>query len=121
MNRLYINGSSITPNIDFNPAIGTFEISGKSIPEDSVGFYAPVIEWIEEYAISPLSNTVVCIKLEYFNTSSSKVLLDILYLLEKIENIVVEWYYDEDDEDMEETAMDFDEVVEFDIKMVKNT
>ena len=120
MDRLYIDGSSITPKIDFNPSSEQFELSGKSIPEDSVGFYNPVIDWLHEYAKTPHFRTTFSFKLEYFNTSSSKVLLDILYILEKISGVVVNWYYDEEDEDMEESAMDFNEVVEYEINLVKN-
>jgi hypothetical protein len=120
MDRLYIKATENTPKIDFNPSLEQFEISGKSIPEDSLGFYNPVMDWLEEYAKSPSGRTVFSFKLEYFNTSSSKVILDILYILEKISGLVVNWYYDEDDEDMEETASEFNEVVDFEINLVIN-
>jgi len=119
MDRLYFKATENTPKIDFNPALEYFEFSGKSIPEDSVGFYSPILEWLQTYAESPNFKTTVSFKLEYFNTSSSKVLLDILYILEKIKGVVVNWYYEEDDEDMEETAMDFNEVVDFEINLIK--
>ncbi len=119
MDRLYIKETENTPKIDFNPSLEYFELSGKSIPEDSLGFYNPVIEWLQVYAESPNVRTTVSFKLDYFNTSSSKVLLDMFYLLEKIDGVIVNWYYEEDDEDMEETAMDFNEVVDFEIVLIK--
>jgi len=120
MDRFYIKATENTPKIDFNPSLEQFELSGKSIPEDSLGFYNPVMDWLQSYAQSPNVRTTFSFKLEYFNTSSSKVLLDILYVLEKINGIVVNWHYDEEDEDMEETAMDFNEVVDFEINLIKN-
>ncbi len=120
MDRLYIKATENTPKIDFNPSLESFELSGKSIPEDSLGFYEPIVDWLHSYAENPNVKTIFCFKLEYFNTSSSKVLLDVLYILEKIDGIIVNWYYDEDDEDMEETAMDFNEVVEFEINLIIN-
>lgn len=120
MDRLYIKATENTPKIDFNPGLEQFELSGKSIPEDSLGFYNPVMDWLIVYVGKPNFRTTFSFKLEYFNTSSSKVLLDIFYILEKINGVVVNWYYDEDDEDMIETAMDFNEMVKFEINLVKN-
>lgn len=119
MDRLYLRQTENTPLIDFNPEQNYFELSGKSIPEDSVGFYTPVMDWLQKYADSPNPVTVFSFKLEYFNTSSSKVLLDIFYILEKIKGIQVDWYFDEADEDMEESAHDFNEVTEFEINLIK--
>lgn len=119
MDRLYIKATENTPKIDFNPTLEEFEFSGKSIPEDSLGFYGPVMDWLQAYSEAPGLVTNVSFKLDYFNTSSSKVLLDIFYILEKVEGVVVNWYYDENDEDMEETAMDFNEVLDFEIQLIK--
>lgn len=113
-------GTDNTPSIDFDPVSGNLEISGKSIPEDSMGFYKPVIAWLNEYVSQPAEHTVFSFKLEYFNTSSSKILLDLFYILETISNTMrLDWYCDETDEDLEESATDFDEVLNFDINIIK--
>lgn len=120
MERYLKQGTENTPTINFDPVSGNFEISGKSIPEDSMGFYTPVIEWLNEYIKKPADYTVFSFKLEYFNTSSSKILLDMFYLLEKIsDSMRFDWYCDENDEDLEESAADFEEVLNFDINIVK--
>jgi hypothetical protein len=51
-------------------------------------------------------------KLEYFNTASSKLILDVLSALEEIEGVTIDWYFHEDDEDMEEAGEEFSELVE---------
>lgn len=108
---LKIEPTHKTPHVHLNAEMGIFEIGGRSIPEDSVGFYKKIIDWIDEYAASPLPLTEFKFELEYFNTSSSKNILEILKRLEKIHNdiniIKVIWYYEEDDEDMEETGEDY--------------
>lgn len=120
MDKYFKKGKENTPAIDFDPNTGVFEISGKSIPEDSLGFYGPIMEWLKEYIANPCAKTTFSFKLEYFNTSSSKVLLDIFYILEEIkEGLVINWYYEENDEDMEETASDFNEVLETEINIIK--
>lgn len=111
MEALKIEPTHKTPKVYLDPAENVFELSGRSIPEDSVGFYQRVLAWIDEYAKSPLPKTHFKFELEYFNTSSSKNILELLKKLESIHTdgheVQISWYYDEDDEDMEETGEDY--------------
>ena len=75
--NLLINNSVKTPSISFAAENGLLEIKGKSIPENSLEFYRPVFEWLESYSQAPAPSTVLRVALEYFNTSSSKCLLDL--------------------------------------------
>ena len=115
MSNLIINDSIKTPTVVFDIA-GILEIKGKSIPENSIEFYRPVFEWLDIYSQSPASKTELKISLEYFNTSSSKCLLDILRRLETINlsgksAVKVLWFYDADDEDMMEAGEDYQALV----------
>ena len=60
------------------------EISGRSLPEDVSSFYGPILNWLAEYIKSPNPKTVFNFKLVYFNTASSKLILDILMKLEEL-------------------------------------
>ncbi len=108
---LIIEPTSKTPKVILNADIGVFEISGRSIPEDSIGFYRKILEWVDEYSKNPNPQTNFKFHLEYFNTSSSKVLLDLFRKLEKMykagHDVKITWYYDAEDEDMEETGEDY--------------
>ena len=120
MEKLIRLATENTPEIDFDPENGNFLISGKSIPEDSMQFYQPILDWLKAYVQAPAEHTTFSFKLEYFNTSSSKILLDMFYILEDISNkMQLDWYCDETDEDLEESATDFDEVLEIDINVIK--
>ena len=112
MEILHIEGADDTPKIIFDKSNGIFEISGRSLPEDSAEFYRPVLEWLRNYAKEANSKTDFVVKLEYFNTSSSKLILDVLSTLEDISGATVQWYHHEDDEDMEEAGQEFSELVE---------
>jgi hypothetical protein len=112
MEILNLKGTEDTPTILLDKKNGIFEISGRSLPEDSAEFYTPVIEWINAYASDPNSSTEFAIKLEYFNTASSKLILDVLSALEEVNGIKVFWYFHDDDEDMEEAGQEFSELVE---------
>lgn len=115
MSDLTIQESVKTPSIILEKT-GKLEISGKSIPENSLEFYRPVYEWLDEYSKAPATSTNVKINLEYFNTSSSKCLLDIFRKLETINlsgkgTVKVSWHYDADDEDMMEAGEDYKALV----------
>jgi hypothetical protein len=112
MEILNLEGTADTPKIILDKGNQIFEISGRSLPEDSAEFYKPVLEWIANYAKQPNTSTDFVFKLEYFNTSSSKLILDVLSALEDIEGMKIEWCYMEDDEDMEEAGKEFSELVE---------
>ena len=101
-----------TPFIDFNSNTGILELKGKSIPENSVAFYKPLLEWLDNYSLSPNVSTVLNFQLDYFNTSSAKVIADILKRLDKLQestlsNVTINWYYQDIDEDMLEAGEDY--------------
>ena len=116
MEKLIIEPGNKTPSLLFDADNGTLEIKGKSIPENSVEFYRPVYEWLDNYAQQPNKKTNVIIRLEYFNTSSSKCLLDIFRKLETLHvsrksEVSIAWLYETDDEDMMEAGDDYKTLV----------
>ena len=84
MKNFQLEASPKTPKLTFDYDQGTFEISGRSIPENSIEFYQPLLDWLTDYTKKPQGQTALSIKLEYFNTSSSKCLVEIFRKLEKI-------------------------------------
>jgi len=112
MEILKLEGTEDTPKIMLDKKNGIFEISGRSLPEDSAEFYRPVLEWIGNYSKESNASTEFVFKLEYFNTASSKLILDVLSALEDIKGMKILWYFHEDDEDMEEAGQEFSELVE---------
>ena len=123
MERIVIEGTPKTPTINFDMATGHLEIRGRSIPENSIEFYKPLVEHLEKYASKPQSNTNVNIQLEYFNTSSSKCILDVFKKLEAIHKggsaIIINWYYEQDDEDMLEAGEDYQAIISVPFKMIE--
>ena len=61
----------------------------------------------------------VSIRLEYFNTSSSKCLMDLLKRVEQsAAEATVLWYYEEDDEDMLEAGEDYDAIIDMPFRLI---
>jgi hypothetical protein len=111
MRELVIQATVHTPFINFNPTNGVMEIKGRSIPDDPEEFWGPVLSWFEEYILHPCEFTLMKIDLEYFNITSSKRILFLLYKLNELVNLnkkaQVEWHYRSSDEDMYEVGQDY--------------
>lgn len=111
MEDLFINESPQTPLIHFSNKSGVMEIKGRSIPDQPDDFWIPVLNWFESYLLNPVNKTVVKIDLEYFNISSSKRILFLLYKLNELseagKEVHVEWLYRQTDEDMYEVGQDY--------------
>lgn len=111
MEKITLKGTFETPSVILDSQAGKLEFSGRSLPEDTTSFYKPILNWIEEYLASPKDQTQIAIKLEYFNTATSKVLLTMLSKFEKASNVTVQWFHYEEDEDMLESGKEFEELV----------
>lgn len=112
-----------TPSINFDPSSGQFNLSGKSIPENTVAFYKPVFDWMEKYMLSPAAKTVLNIQLDYFNTSSSKCIVDLFKKLELLDksgkgSAEINWKYDEPDEDMLEAGEDYKSIIKIPFNLI---
>jgi hypothetical protein len=125
MNTIKIMGTDDTPTVILDAENEVFEISGRSLPEDVTAFYEPIIRWLEDYSSSPNPKTIFTFKLVYFNTASSKLLLDILMKLEQMhedgKDMLIRWYYPEDDEDMQEAGEEYADIVDVPFEQVSYT
>lgn len=103
MDVLIREGSQIIPEISFNPK-GIIDISGRSIHEDPSKFFDPLCEWIDNYCQNAPETTHVNIELEYFNSGSARYILKILKslgdLIEDGKKIIINWHYEEGDDDI---------------------
>jgi len=113
--ELIITATSKTPSINFDAKSGLLQIHGYSLPENSFEFYEPVINWIDEYMLAPNEKTKFDFRLVVLNTSSSKMFMDIFRNINKlvelkISEVSVVWYYEIDDEDIHEMAIQYKEI-----------
>ncbi|MDB4533511.1 DUF1987 domain-containing protein [Vicingaceae bacterium] len=111
MENLKIPNAPKTPGVNFDVSTGNFFVSGISVPEDSRGFYEPILNWLKDYIKAPAESTTLDFKLSYVNTSSLQFIYDLLMQLDGADGdstkVVVNWYYLEDDIDMQEMGEDF--------------
>jgi len=124
MEKLIINNQrGDIPKITLDKEANVFEICGKSLPENAVEFYSPVIKWIKEYVQNPNPETIFTINLDYFNSSSLKKIFEILMKLKHLttidKKIIVKWYYDENDDVMYKRSLDIQAVLNIPIEFIK--
>lgn len=110
-----------TPAVLLDPNRGVFKLYGRSSPENSIQFYDPIKDVISnKIAVDKFD---VRIKMEYFNTSSSKCIYDLLKEIKALANkgkeVIVRWYYEEDDEDMLEAGEDYSDLLDLPFKFIE--
>ena len=114
MKELKIAATKNSPEISMSPD-GVIRIKGRSIHENSIEFFKPVDEWVTEYVRAPADVTCIEVNLEYFNSASAKILINLLqkisYVQLKNKKFVINWYYEEGDEDIFERGEYFSSVL----------
>jgi hypothetical protein len=123
MEALYLLGTENTPFVAFDSLGLRFEIVGESRPENCAKFFLPITNWLENFnenkiwKNSSASELIFKFKLDYFNSTSAKYILDILKIIRQChENgckTQIHWYSNPKDEDMKESGEEFSMVVEY--------
>ncbi len=117
MENIKINRTERSPEIDFNFQGNVFAMRGESYPEDVPSFFGPHIAALENY-LDGLTDEAIEFNFEmiYFNSTSAKVLMKLFDLLdataEKGVAVTINWYYDPDDDNMQELGEEFGEDLE---------
>lgn len=123
MDNLEIKASEKSPYVLLDSNNGLIKISGVSDLDDALGFYFPVIQWLDNYVNKSRSNTKVEIEFKYYNTASAKSLFEVLRRIAKLNTsehkVDVKWYYQSDDEFMVEDIDHFSDIARLPIQKVK--
>jgi hypothetical protein len=122
MQKVIIEKSFKSPEVFFDPENGILEMNGVSLLENPKQFYEPILKnHIEHYIENPRDKTILNLRLEYFNTSSSNWIFQILKKISTIDNFMdrvnINWYYE--DEDMKEIAEDYKTLLNIDLNLIK--
>ena len=111
MKPLNIEATHDTPMVHFDKYTNQFEITGASLPPNIFEFYNPLLEWLKGYCKNPNAVTHLKLRFEYLNTSSTKMILNIISVLESItkkgRKVEILWYYDSGDLEMKEMGEEF--------------
>jgi len=113
MENIFIEQTKYTPEISLDAQKGEINFTGKSYPENTFEFYNPVLNWVGEYFNdSAKSQTTINMEIIYFNSSSSKLFFDFFDMIEEaseVNDIIINWIYDEENDSALEAGEDFTE------------
>jgi hypothetical protein len=115
MERYFVEATKMTPQIELDPDKKVYSLTGNSRPENPMQFYKTMFEWLNTFFEETSEKMTFEVRMDYFNTSTSKILLDLFELLEKYaesNDIHVIWYYQSDDEEMQEAGEELLDLVE---------
>jgi hypothetical protein len=114
MESLRIEPSKSSPEVHFDAETGLLRIRGESFPENAAKFYTPVMDWLTRYFAEPSSSAAVLeLEIIYFNSSTSKILMNIFQMAERAaasgRPISARWLCDEENETAIECGEEFKE------------
>ncbi len=122
MKALIINETSTTPQVTLDINEGTFEFTGKSYPANADEFYEPILNWFDQYAQAPNPVTSLKIDLSFFNTTTAKIMAQVLFILADIpidvSEVSVKWVYFRKDIDSKRIGEDMQMITHIPIKLV---
>ena len=122
MSDLYVQKTFNTPEVKLLFSEGIFSIEGRSIPEDPGAFFDKILKHLSDYYTQPQPLTTFNVKLEYINSGSSKILLEILRQLKKEydngKDCLVNWYYEEDDESIQDLGLHYQSTIKIPFKLI---
>ncbi|MDA3890103.1 MAG: DUF1987 domain-containing protein [Salinivirgaceae bacterium] len=121
MENILFNPTEDTPKVVFNFDTGEYMISGRSLPENAVAFYIPLIEWLRKFNSSFKNEIIFNFKLEYFNTASAKQITKILLALQAIslnKEVLIKWYYYIEDMDIKASGERFSKLIKANIELI---
>jgi len=132
MDSLIIEGTEDSPAVMFDASTNRFVISGESRPENAGKFYTPLIDWLlqfegiaywRKHEMKDDSTLVFVFKLDYFNSTSAKYIMDILLLVKKFATqgykVGIEWHYDKRGEDILDAGKEFSDMVDLKFDLIE--
>ena len=122
MNKFYHKPKNVLPGVFLDHETGKLKIYGQSCTVNADEFYAPILEWFDNYLEYPHKSTVLDISLSYFNTVSAKFIMIILKKMETLskkgKKVKIRWFYQKLDEDLQEAGEDFETIIDVEFEFV---
>ncbi len=116
MNSINIAATDDTPLVSFNETDSSLKISGRSMPEDAISFYTPIIQWLEECHTTGFVLSQIDFHFEFLSTSSTKQVMKVFQVIDRINiasEVKVNWLYDVNDTNMKRTGELLIKLVQF--------
>jgi hypothetical protein len=112
------------PYVSLNEKTGEMIIKGRSTSTSAEVLFEEIIENVKKYLETNFKSMEINIDLEFFNTPTSKKLLDLLKSIKRSSNtngfeILIKWYFEKDDEDMFDSGKDYEYILEVPFEFIE--
>lgn len=121
MENLILNPTEDTPHVVFDVENSEYRITGRSLPENAVAFYLPLIDWLRDFENSTINTMIFHFKLDYFNTASAKQITKVLLTLQNLsqsKNVEIKWHYYTEDYDIKSSGARFAKLIKANIELI---
>ena len=117
----FIQGTKTTPSAIIND--GYMKITGNSTPvEENNVFFGQLSKQVDIYSQQPENKTSIDIALQHVNAASKRNIIDLLNTLEKLSQqgfqVIINWHFDSENEDVKELGEIFDAMFDIDFKFI---
>jgi len=110
-----------TPEVVLDPD-GVIIIKGRSMNKNASEFYKQIESWIDVYINNPANLTRVDIYMEYFNGINSMIFNSLLKKISDVKlkdkKFIINWYYEEDDEDILAQGENISSILDIPINLI---
>jgi hypothetical protein len=117
------NEINTLPKIIYDEMAGIVKIEGRSISSDAQIYFNDFLPYFEDCLKRKPMDLILNLDLEYFNTTTSKLLMDFFNIAKSVEKegftVKVNWYFEEDDEDMEDAGGDYESLTKLDFNIIQ--
>jgi len=91
-----------TPYVLIDEKNHRMQLEGMSFHENTIEFFQDIIQWLDDYITSDFDTFTFDCKMKYFNSSTTKILFDMLELMDEHasdnKKIIVNWHVNKDDD-----------------------
>jgi len=118
-NKYIIPKTNQTPRVEFDTLNGTLTIHGKIVPENPIAFFEQVDQTVENYLKNNSAKLEINIRLDYFNTVSSKMLSKFFRKVTTTHKPTLNWFYEKDDIELKEAGEDYSQILNYPINLIE--
>lgn len=123
MEPLQLEATDKSPEVRLDSKEGKILIHGISDQEDALGFYFPIIQWMDAYIKNPASHTEAVLEFKYYNTASAKAIYEVLKRLSEVHKsgntLETKWFYPKGDDHLLSEIENFSDIAHLPIHAIE--
>lgn len=118
-NKFIIPKTNQTPLVEFDTLKGTLFMHGKMVPENPIAFFDEINQTVDSFLKNNPSNFEINVRLDYFNTVSSKMLSKFFRKVTTEFKPTLNWFYEKDDIELKEAGEDYSTILNYPINLIE--